>query len=144
MKSFFIIVLFCLFSVACVTSGPKARSVATAKCTIENYKSFVFPDNADLTQCDLQGAHLREAILWYADLQDAKLYRADNKENLEPGWRLEDLQDAKFYRADFPPNIDSREVDLRGVKVTCAQADYLEAQGFTGFESPSWLACLFE
>ena len=189
-----ILIIFCLFSIACVTSGHKARSVASLacldcdkgiilqdkwktqvqqakkapaseKCTIDNYQDIVFQENAERTKCNLRHADLSYANLSDADLRRAKVREADLRcadlrraKVREADLRGADLSYANLWRADLRfadlryadlryanlRGADLRGADLREAKVTCAQADNLEARDITGFNSPSWLACLFE
>ena len=189
-----IIFIFSLFWVACVSTGLKARSIASENCTIGNYRDIVFQDNAeppkcdfwgaklryanlrgadlrgadlfeaDLRQADLRGADLREANLRWADLWQANLQGADLRRVKLASTKLKeaDLRGADLREVDFGHTnlryADLRGADLQGArfnkgswrsklykaKVDCAQAEYLESQGITGFESPSWFACLFD
>ena len=188
-----ILFIFCLFSVACVTSGPKPRSVASLacldcdkglqkdgrvtqvnqniravaskKCTIENYKDIVYQDNAEPPKCNLRGANLRgidlqkvdfrEAYLVMADLFGADLQGADLQgavllyaNLIYADLRGANLQGANLREASllgaYLQGADLQGADLTDVRVSCAQAEYLEAQGITGFKSPGWFICLFE
>ena len=176
-----IILLFILVSLSsCVTSGVKARAVASEGCNIENYKDFidtpgdhkcdlrwgVFRDKSfsslfglidapvNLSGANLEGANLREAnlegadllranlegaILQFVNLQFANLEGANLREaNLEGADLLRaNLKGADLTRADLRKadltRADLRKADLRGAKVTQEQADYLRAQGLSGF-----------
>ena len=149
-----ILFIFCLFSVACVTSGLKTRSIASVDCTIDNYRFFVFQDNKHPTRChltgavllyeNLQGADLREADLQGADLRSANLRHADLwKADLGAAdLRLTNLQGANLrftsLRSANLRNANLREAslwdtDLTDAKVTAQQAYYLKAQGLKGF-----------
>ena len=132
-----ILIIFCLFWVACVTSGLKSRSVAyvecldcdkglqqdewvtqvqqnisaetSTECNINNYKDIVFTYKAEPVKCDLEKVDLSNT-----DLQGADLVHAD-------------LRGADLRHADL------RNADLFYAKVTAAQAKILQAQGLTGF-----------
>ena len=149
-----ILFIFCLFAIACVTSGPKARSVASTECNINNYRDIVFQYNAEPPQCNLQNAKLRDANLQGADLRFADLRNADlRRANLqEANLRGADLRGAMLWGVwhNGKPlwHAKLRGADLTGAKVTCYQAEYLKSNyggyGFTELNSPSWLACFFD
>lgn len=121
-----LLILFCLFSIACVTSDLKARSVASATCTIDNYQDIIYQDYAEPTQCDLQGADLHGANLspkgfwlWkqHADLRHADMRHADLRgANLQNA----DLSFADLRKADLR-GADMRHADLRWASLLLAK-----------------------
>ena len=143
-----IILLFILVSLSsCVTSGLKARAVASDECNIENYKDFINKPGVHncnlqwmiLRDIDLRG-NLRGADLRGADLRGAYLYMADLRDTDLRGARLEgaDLQWADLNRADLRgarlEGADLQWADLRGAKVTQKQNEYLKKFGLiSGF-----------
>ena len=142
-----ILLLLSFVFVSCVTSGIKARAVASEGCNIENYKDFINKpgvhncnlQEADLRFAYLQGANLQEAdlhgadLFWsnlrFANLQGAKLRFANLQEADLQGANLQgaNLQGAKLRFANL------HDVNLQGAKVTKQQAEYLKSENRSGF-----------
>ena len=89
-----------------------ADQSAEVQCTIENYQDFI--DRQGVHKCDLRVANLRGADLIGANLQEADLFGVD-------------LRGANLEGADLIG------ANLQGAKVTPSQAEYLRAQGLSGF-----------
>ena len=77
-----------------------------------------------LIEANLDGANLRKSILIEANLQGANLYKSIL---IEANLQGANLQGAYLALANFT------EADLTGAKVTSLQAEYLTAQGLSGF-----------
>ena len=119
--------LFILLSLG-LSSFATADQNAEVQCNIKNYKDFI--KKPGIHNCNLQGAdlwmrYLRGANLQGADLTGANLPFADLEEA--------DLQVAILHGAENLKTVDFRGANLRGTKVTPSQAEYLTAQGLSGF-----------
>ena len=139
MKS--IILLFVLVSLSsCVTSGLKARAVATEECNIENYKDFI--NKPGVYKCNLKRAVFRDGsfsslfglIDAPANLSGVNLAGADLT---EADLRGANLFSANLHRAILPDadlrGADLTEADLRGANLfsaNLAEADLFKADLF--------------
>ena len=114
-----------------------ADQSAEVQCNIENYQDFIHKPGVhvcNLREADLTEEDFRETNLIGAQLQMANLAGADLKGA--------DLQMANLAGADLT-GVDLRETALplmylfkailTGAKVTQEQAEYLKAQGLSGF-----------
>ena len=128
---FIIFSLFCseVFAIPCENAWDTSPKIIHPKNLRGRDLSYAELQGQDFTAVDFTGANLTGAKLhwstfWFANfkgalLEGANFYRAD--------LRGADLRYTKLER------VKLQEADLRGAKVTRSQAEYLTAQGFSGF-----------
>ena len=188
MKTILLLLSF-VFVSSCVTSGLKARAVASESCNAENYQDFIYKqgkhncflrwvhfrnrafytlfgfiqipanlrganfEGADLVGADFTGADLRGANLREADLRGVSFYEADLEEADLRGAKFqkkEDLTEQELrdwemsgrywgntetlrFDAEHFQGANFRRANLQKALVTQEQAEYLTAQGLSGF-----------